>query len=326
MKAAWYEEIGEAKRVLQIGEQPTPAPQADEVLVRLHTSGINPSDVKTRGGARGSMPFPLVIPHSDGGGVIEAVGENIDETRIGQSVWLWNAAWQRAYGTAAEYICLPAAQAVALPENTDFQAAACLGIPASTACYGVFADGEIEGQTILVTAGAGAVGHYAIQLAKWGGARVITTISNAQKAELARKAGADLILNYRQDKVADAILDFTEGAGVARIVEVEFGGNLDIAKQVIAIGGTIASYGSMAAATPPLPFYDLMFRHINLRLFLVYLLTQKQRALVIDKLTQAMQQDALQHIIAATFPLEDIATAHEAVESGQMIGNVVLTI
>jgi len=326
MKAAWYEEIGEAKSVLQVGEQPTPTPQADEVLVRIHISGINPSDVKTRGGARGSMPFPLIIPHSDGGGVIEAVGENVDEARIGQSVWLWNAAWQRAYGTAAEYICLPATQAVALPENTDFQAAACLGIPASTACYGVFAAGDIEGQTILVTAGAGAVGPYAIGLAKWGGARVITTISNTQKAELARKAGADLILNYRQDKVAEAILDFTEGVGVARIVEVEFGGNLDIAKQVIAIGGTIASYGSVAAATPPLPFYDLMFRHINLRLFLVYLLTQKQRALVIDKLTQALAQNALQHIIAASFPLEDIASAHEAVESGQMIGNVVLTI
>ena len=166
MKAAWYEKIGAANEVLQIGELEDPIPQAGEVLVEIKASGVNPSDVKTRAGARGELQFPKIIPHSDGGGVITAVGEGVDQDRIGESVWLWNAAFGRADGTCAEMIALPSEQAVNLPDETSFEAAACLGIPASTAFYGMLCDGSVEGQTVLVTGGAGAVGYYGIQLAK----------------------------------------------------------------------------------------------------------------------------------------------------------------
>ena len=194
MKAAWYEKIGAANEVLQIGETADPIPQAGEVLVEIKASGVNPSDVKTRAGARGELQFPKIIPHSDGGGVITAVGEGVDEDRIGKSVWLWNAAFGRADGTCAEMIALPSEQAVNLPDETSFEAAACLGIPASTAFYGMLCDGSVEGQTVLVTGGAGAVGYYGIQLAKWSGANVIATVSGDEKAAIANDAGADLII------------------------------------------------------------------------------------------------------------------------------------
>ncbi|OYW84276.1 MAG: hypothetical protein B7Z20_11135, partial [Sphingobium sp. 32-64-5] len=181
MRAVWYEAIGSAADVLRFGEMETPQPGPGEVRVRLHASGVNPSDVKTRIGARAPIAFPRVIPHSDGAGEIDAVGEGVSAARIGQRVWVWNAAWRRPFGTCAEYICLPEAQAVALPQGTSFEAGACLGIPASTACHAVFADGDVSGQTVLVTGGAGAVGHYAIQLARWGGARVIATVSGPEK-------------------------------------------------------------------------------------------------------------------------------------------------
>jgi len=198
MQAAWYEQTGPASEVLIVGEKADPVPQAGEVVVRVHASGVNPSDVKARAGARGPIPFPYVIPHSDGAGTITAVGEGVDLSRIGERVWTWNAAWQRADGTCAEYVALPARQAVPLPEATSFAAGACLGIPALTAAYGVFADGEVTGKTVLVTGGAGAVGQYAIQLAKWGGARVLTTVSSPAKTGVADLAGADLVINYRE--------------------------------------------------------------------------------------------------------------------------------
>lgn len=254
MRVAWYEETGAAETVLQLGEQDAPAPAAGEVQVRIKASGINPSDVKTRAGARGPLAFALVIPHSDGAGIIEAVGAGVDAARVGERVWLWNAAWKRAHGTACELITLPAEQAVTLPDNTDFDAGACLGIPGSTACYGVFADGSVKDKCVLVTGGAGAVGHYAIQLAKWGGAKVIATVSSDAKGEFAKAAGADLVVNYKQQDVAAQVMEATAGQGVDRIVDVEFGGNLDVSKAVLGVGGTICTYGSMGDPTPTLPF------------------------------------------------------------------------
>ena len=197
MKATWYTKTGEVEDVLNYGEMNAPIPIAGEVSVRIYASGINPSDVKTRAGARGPIAFDKVIPHSDGAGIIEAVGEGVDLTRVGERVWIWNGAWKRPFGTCAEYICVPSEQAAPLPINVSFEAGACLGIPASTAYFGVYSDGSVEGKTVLVTGGAGAVGHYAIQFAKLGGAKVITTVSGPEKAAHAQSAGADAVINYR---------------------------------------------------------------------------------------------------------------------------------
>ncbi|MDH3519775.1 MAG: NADPH:quinone reductase [Myxococcales bacterium] len=326
MQAVWYEKTGAADDVLKLTELPDPEPGPGEVRVRVASSGVNPSDVKTRAGARGGLVWPRVVPHSDGGGVIDAVGAGVDAGRIGQRVWIWNAAWQRAHGTCAEFVALPAAQAVPLPECVDFRAAACLGIPASTAWHAVFADGPVRGKTLLVTGGAGAVGHYAIQFARRGGARVITTVSGERKAEHARSAGPDAIVNYRSDSVVQQILAASDGQGVDRIVEVELGGNLAVTAQVIRPHGVIAAYGSMAVPEPALPFYPLMFRGVTLRTLLVYLLDGAARRAVIDGIGEALASGELVHAIAGSFALDEVAAAHRAVESGACIGNVVVEI
>lgn len=326
MRAVWYEETGPAADVLRLGEMETPQPAPGEVRVRLLASGVNPSDVKSRAGLRGPIAFPRVIPHSDGAGEIDAVGVGVSPARIGERVWVWNAAYRRPFGTCAEQVCLPEAQAVTLPGGTGFEAGACLGIPASTACHAVFADGDVTGQTVLVTGGAGAVGHYAIQLARWGGARVIATVSGPEKARAAEAAGAHAVVNYREGDVAAAILAANHGRPVDRVVEVEFGGNLPVTEAVIGEGGVIAAYGSMANAQPKLPFYPLMFRHVTLRMFIVYLLSSSERARMLARLTAALDEGALTHAITATFDLAESAKAHEAVESGRLIGNAVITI
>ena len=317
MQAAWYETIGSADEVLQIGEIDNPSPGKGDVLVQMKTSGVNPSDVKTRAGARGELQFPKIIPHSDGGGVITAVGER---------VWIWNGAFGRAYGTCAELISLPSNQAVSMPDSTSFETAACLGIPAATAFYGIFCDGSVNDQNILITGGAGAVGHLGIQLAKWSGANVITTVSGDDKATAAQTAGADLVINYKTDDVIEAVNDFTKGDGVDRILEVEFGGNLSVSQHVIKNNGVIASYGSVAEANPPVPFYDLMFKGVTLNTYLIYIVPESDRNKINEGITAALNDNALNPIIAESFPLPSIIDAHKAVEAGSVIGNVIITI
>lgn len=326
MKATWYTKTGEVEDVLNYGEMNAPIPIAGEVSVRIYASGINPSDVKTRAGARGPIAFDKVIPHSDGAGIIEAVGEGVDLTRVGERVWIWNGAWKRPFGTCAEYICVPSEQAAPLPINVSFEAGACLGIPASTAYFGVYSDGSVEGKTVLVTGGAGAVGHYAIQFAKLGGAKVITTVSGPEKAAHAQSAGADAVINYREGDVAEAIMKATDGNGVDRIIEVEFGGNLEVSNKVLRNNGVIATYGSMAAMEPKLPFYPMMFKGVTLRMFLVYLLSDEARQSTIAGVNEMIGNAKLIHAITETYDLSDIANAHKAVESGKVIGNVVVQI
>ena len=326
MKAAWYEKIGAAAEVLQVGEIENPQPNEGEVLVELKTSGVNPSDVKTRAGARGELQFPQIIPHSDGGGIITQVGQGVDQGRIGERVWIWNGAFGRAHGTCAEMIALPSDQAVSLPDETSFEAAACLGIPASTAYYGMLCDGSVENQTVLVTGGAGAVGYYGIQLAKWSGATVITTVSGDEKAKVASDAGADLIINYREEDVVSAIKDFTNDEGVDRILEVEFGGNLSVSEEVIKPNGTVAAYGSVAVMEPSLPFYNLMFKGVKLNTYLIYIVSEIDRSMIVNGLNEAMNDGALNHIITESYALDDIIDAHQSMESNQVIGNIVINI
>lgn len=323
MKAAFYTAQGPAAQSIQIGEQPTPSPAAGEVLVRVKSSGANPSDVKSRAGAR-PMPFDTIIPHSDGAGVVEAVGAGVDPARINQNVWLWNAQWQRAFGSCAEYIALPSDQAVDLPDTTSFNEAACLGIPAMTAYRCVFADGPVEGQKILVSGGAGSVARYAIQMAKLGGAEVITTVSSDEKAAYARAAGADHTVSYRDANAAEQILDLT--GGVHRAVELEFGVNVTLLTEVMHQNGTIAAYGSAQSFTPKIPFIQMMFKDLTLRTILVYILTPEARAETLSGLTNMLENGSLSHAIGATFPLEDTAKAHELVESADKFGTVVIEV
>ena len=325
MKAVWYERFGAADDVLTYGDMPDPAPGPGEVLVRLKATGINPSDVKLRAGARPGavMQYPRVIPHSDGAGVIEAVGEGVDKARVGERVWVWNAAWQRAFGTAAEYVALPSAQAVRLPDTTSFAEGACLGIPAMTAWMAVLGDGPVAGKTVLVTGGAGTVGRYACQMARLAGARVITTVSSEAKA---KHSTADDWINYRNTDVANAVMEMTGGEGVDRIVEVDFGANQDTSLAVLKPGSTIAAYASAADMAPELQFYPFMFKNIRLHLLICYQLTGAARRSGEAQLTEWLEAGVLSHAVVPGGSLKDCAKAHDLVASGDKLGTVVLDI
>ncbi len=325
MHAVYYDGFGPADEVLTFGEMPDPIAGPGEVLVQIKATGVNPSDVKLRAGARPGavMAYPRVIPHSDGAGVIEAVGEGVDPGRVGQRVWLWNAAWQRAFGTAAERIALPSAQAVYLPDQASFADGACLGIPAVTGWFSVFGDGPVAGKTVLVTGGAGAVGRYACQMAALGGARVITTVSSAEKAA---HAGVTDWINYRDTDVAEAVLALTHGEGVDRIIDVDFAANQAIALRVLKPGGVIASYASASEIAPTLQFYPLMFRNITLRMLIVYLLDQTTRAAGHAALSDWLRADALRHAPVVLHGLDKVAQAHALVAAGDKLGTVVVMV
>ena len=325
MKAVWYDRPG-GPEVLTYGDLPTPSPGPGEVLVRLAASGVNPSDWKTRSGRTRPMAFPRIIPHSDGAGRIEVVGEGVDPARIGERVWIWNGQWKRPFGTAAEYIALPAAQAVPLPENTSFAEGACLGIPALTALHALLTDGGVTGQRVLVTGGAGAVGHYAIQFARLlGAAQVLATVSSPAKAAHALSAGAEETINYREEKVAARVAALTRGRGVDRVVEVDITGNAKLLPDLLAPGGLCAVYGANGAAAE-IAFGPAILKGIALRFFIVYELTPAQRATAIGALQTWLAAGLVRHAVARRMPLAETAEAHEVVERGEVIGNVVLDI
>jgi NADPH2:quinone reductase len=267
-----------------------------------------------------------VVPHQDGAGVIDKVGRGVPASRVGERVWLYIVQWQRAWGTAAEFTVVPARLAVTLPGNATFVEGACLGIPAVTAHRCLFADGPIAGQTVLVTGGAGAVGHYAVQLAKWAGATVIATVSSPEKAALAAAAGADHTVNYKTGDAAAAILEATGGAGVDRIVDVDFGGNLPVSARVLKVNGTIATYASMGAPEPTLPFYPLMQKNAAIRPVLIYTMPERARDEAARDVGHLVETGRLIHVVGARFPLDKIVEAHQAQESGTVTGNIVLDV
>lgn len=326
MHAIAYENFGPAAEVLRLIEIDCPAPQPGEVQVRLSHSGVNPSDVKARAGTRPGVtkpPFPQVIPHSDGAGEIIAVGAGVDRARIGQQVWLWNAQWQRAYGTAAQEITLPAHQAVPLPRDVSPETGAQLGIPGLTACHAVFGGGGVAGETVLIQGGAGTVGYLAVQLAKWGGAKVIATCS-PRDADLVGKAGADAVFDYRDPDLAAKVLEANGGTPIETIVETEFGINIDTDTQVIAPNGRIAAYGSAAQMSPTLPFYPLLFKAVTIDIVLIYLLPAGPREQAITRLHHALDDGALHCPVDSILPLSEAARAHELVEAGRRSGAVLL--
>lgn len=326
MRAMTYTRLGPASEVLHPGHVATPDPGPGEVLVRLAYSGVNPSDAKARAGMRPGVtrpPYPQIIPHSDGSGVIEAVGSGVDAARIGRRVWIWNGQWQRPHGTAAEMIALPAAQAVDLPDGVDLLAAATLGIPGLTACHAVFGGGDVAGRDLLVSGGAGAVGHNAVQLARWGGARVIATASG-DGMDRARAAGAAHVFDYADPDLAARITEATGGRGVDRAVEVEFGRNAALLGEVMAPCGTIAIYGSAKDMAPTLPFGAYLFKALTLDISLIYILPDPARRAAIDRLHAALTEGALIPAIHEILPLADCARAHDAVMTPGRAGAILL--
>ncbi|WP_342069540.1 NADPH:quinone reductase [Yoonia algicola] len=329
MRAITYTAFGPAADVLTLEDLPTPDPMTGEVLVRLHTSGVNPSDIRARAGGRPGVtkpPFPKIIPHSDGAGVIEAVGDGVSPDRIGQRVWVWNGAWQRAFGTAAEYIALPAAQAVPLPDAVSFATGAALGIPGLTAVHAVLGQGSVEGKTVLVSGGAGTVGHLAVQVAAASGAQVLATARGASAMQAAKDAGAADVFDYSAVDLGAQIMDATGGKPIDHIAEVEFGKNARTISEVIAENGTVAAYGSAKDMTPAIPFYPLMFKAVKINLVLVYLLTSEEREKATGQLNDLLVRDALNIRISDTLGLDQCATAHDIIARGDRAGSVILTL
>ena len=306
-----------------VGKMDAPRPGPGEVLVSVRASGANPGEVKKRADWMGlGLGFPRVVPHSDGAGVIEGVGEGVSASRAGERVWVWGAQSGRPFGTAAEYTAVPGAQAVPLPDGVGFEEGACLGIPARTAHRCVFADGPVSGETVLVAGVAGAVGGFAVSFAKWGGAEVIATVG----AEAALEAGADHVLNYRADDVAARVLEITGGAGVDRIVEVALGRNLELDNEVLALMGTIAAYASDAEPEPRLPFWPLLFKNATIRLVGSDDLPEEAERRAAEDIEATLAAGVLRPRIGMRFPLERIAEAHEALEGGRSDGRVVVEV
>ena len=330
MRAAYYEQNGSAREVLRVAEVETPQAGPGEVRVKLAASGVNPSDVKSRQGATRKIAWPRLIPHSDGAGQIDQVGDGIAKSRLGERVWVWNGQWKRAFGTAAEFIALPAAQAVKLPDKVSFEAGACLGIPAMTAIHAVALAAADKGTTLLIAGGAGSVSQYAIQFAKALGATVLTTISSPEKALAAREAGADQTIDYRREDVGERVMELTGKRGVDAIIEMDLAANAKLIPFVLRPKGSVIVYGT-GAASVSLPAFFCLTQSIRVQFFLVYELDTSERERAVSAITRALEQSSLSigklinRVATPTYALADTAAAHEAVERGT-IGNVIVTL
>ncbi|QQS12370.1 MAG: NADPH:quinone reductase [Rhodospirillales bacterium] len=325
MRAVWFERQGPASEVLRIGERPTPRAAAGEVRVRLHASGVNPADTNRRAGRGYVMEGPAVIPDSDGAGIVDEVGAGVDPAWLGKRVWLYNGQrGGRVDGTAAEWIALDAGLVAPLADGTSFAEGACLGIPCMTAHRCVHLRADLAGAAVLVTGGAGAVGHYAVQWAKRAGARVATTVSSPDKAAHAATASPDLVIDYRREDVAGRLRDFAGPGGVDHVVDVDFGGNLATSLAAIAVNGSIAYYATKGAPTPALPAADLMRRNVSIHAVLLNNAPLAARRRAQADIAAALADRGLRHAVSAVFPLARTADAHDAVEACTKRGTVVV--
>ncbi|VWB71504.1 NADPH:quinone reductase [Burkholderia metallica] len=325
MQAAFYERHGAARDVLTVGEWPMPEPGPDEVRVRIHVSGLNPTDVKARTGFSSALQYPRIVPHQDGAGVIDAVGIHVSPKRIGERVWVYEAQYGRATGTAAEYVVVPSRQAVHLPAHASFDVGASLGIPALTAHRCLFADGSLTGRRVLVHGGAGVVGTAAILLAKWAGAWVAASVTNAEQAIVAQQNGADLVVDRHAADAATRILDATGGAGIDRIVDVDLKSNLEIDLACVSQGGVISSY-AMTHATDELsvPLLKAMMHGCVLRFVYIYHVPDDVKQQAARDVVACVAAGAYSPRIGMKVPLESIVDAHEALESGRVVGKVLV--
>jgi NADPH2:quinone reductase len=338
MRSISYTETGPSS-VLQLVEKSPRQPGASEILVRIAVSGVNPTDWKARAGSAAGVAMPETqVPNQDGAGIVEAIGDGVTHVDVDSRVWVWDAAYKRAEGTAQELAMLPAHQVVALPDTASFDVGASLGIPALTAHRALtshedgparLSPGSLTGTTVLVAGGAGAVGHAAIQLAKWAGATVITTVSSDEKAALARRAGAHHIVNYREEDAAARIRELAPD-GVATIVEVNPTANIDLDFEILAPGGTIAIYVSDENSHLPVPVRPGMSKNVRLQFILTYTTSPSQKADAVAAAAQAVADGALEvgedaGLPLTRFALEDTAAAHDAVESGT-VGKVLIDV
>ena len=327
MKAISFAEFGPANQVLKVSEWPTPEPGPGEVLVKLHTTGVNPSDVKKRaGGFPNLLDDGPVIPHSDGAGVIEGVGSGVPTSRIGERVFVYQAQHARLHGTAADYVAIDTLRAPGLPDNTAFDVGACVGIPILTAHRCVFADGDVADQWVLVTGGAGRVGHYAIQLAQRAGARVIATASNEADALACREAGTEQVVNHREPGWGRQVVEQLGGFQIDRAIDVEFGANLPELLDCLRTGATIATYSSTVVPEPSLPFRTMMFMDLTVRMIIVYAMPEMAKARAVADTQALLAENGLRHRIAQTLPFSEMARAHEIIEEGSVRGCVVVTL
>jgi NADPH2:quinone reductase len=322
VRAARYNRAGDAADVLELAEVEVPVPGPGEVRVALVVSGVNPTDWKVRRGTTASPPSAWQVPHHDGAGTIDAVGAGVDPGRIDERVWVWLAAAGRPWGTAAEWTVVPSSQAMPLPDDASFELGASLGVPAITAHRCLFADGPLDAATVLVAGGAGAVGHFAIELAKHAGATVITTVSGDEKARLSRAAGADAVVNYR---APDALAQIQAIAPtVDRIVEVAFGANADL-DLALARPGTVISIYASEATDPTLPLRRCMSANVVLRFVMLYGIPRPELEASAREVTRALYDGALTPLPVHRFPLDQVAAAQDAVEAGS-VGKVLVDV
>ncbi|MCX7314958.1 MAG: NADPH:quinone reductase [Alphaproteobacteria bacterium] len=325
MRAAYYEKNGLAGDVLHVAEVDTPTPGPGEVRVKLRTSGVNPSDVKEREGRTRKLAYPRVIPHSDGAGDIDMVGDGVPAARKGERVWVWNGQWKRPFGTCADYVVLPQALASPLPAPASYEAGACLGIPAMTAYHAVAVAKADKGMNVLVTGGAGGVGHYAIQFAKARGATVFSTVSSESKAKLAREAGADHTIDYKRENVGERLMALTGKVGVDAVIEMDLAANAKHYPGWLRPRGHIVVYGT-GSAEAAIPAQPLLVNAMTIQFIYVYELTAAERDAAVSGINRMLADKTLINNVALSLPLDAIVAAHEAVEQGKTMGNVIVTL
>lgn len=325
MKAAWYEELGAARDVLRIGEVEDPVAGPGEVVIRVHVHGLNPTDCKRRSGQRSKPAYPRVIPGFDAAGVIESVGAGVDPGRIDQRVWAWECAHGKWDGAAAELVRVPASRAMPLPGGVSFDDGASLGVPAITACHALMLGGPLAGETVIVTGAAGAVCNYAVQLAKRMGATVIGVVRGAdERADDARRAGADHVVNTDRESLRDAALDLTGGQGARTMIDLDLGAHLDFAWRIVAQNGTIASFGSASNPKPVLDWPKFMYRNIKLCGVAIFEVPEDAKRRAAGFVQESLEAGALWHRVDSRFALDQIALAHERQETGRPRGKVLV--
>lgn len=321
---------GAAADTLVLVDRDAREPQDNEIRVRISASGVNPSDIKVRLGAQGPMVADEIIPHNDGAGIVESTGSKVKRFSIGDRVWLFNVnrspdgITQGVNGTAADLVNVPENLAAELPSELGFVEGACLGVPAMTAHRAVFSGGPIENKKLFISGGAGSVGLLAVQMAAASGAHVITTVSNDEKAQHARQAGAKHVINYREEKVKEVLIDSYGKNSIDRFVDVDFAAHVDMSIEVLKRNGHIAAYASASDLTPAIPYYPLMFNNTNIQLVFVYGMPDEAKNLAIKDINDFAEKGILRPLVGQKFSLENVAEAHDVVEAGGFLGNVVV--